>query len=50
MRSFERIVHPLSLPAHDWRITGLDVDRGYEADDVTGSSFRGAAAEPAAPV
>jgi hypothetical protein len=50
MRSFERIVHPLSLPAHDWRITGLDVDRGYEAEDVTGSSFRGAAAEPAAPV
>ena len=47
MRSFERIVHPVALPAHDWRITGLDVNRGYEADAVTGSSFQGAAAAPA---
>ena len=50
MRSFERIVHPISLPAHDWRVTGLDVNRGYEASDVIEESFRGAAAAPAAPV
>jgi hypothetical protein len=50
MRSFERIVHPISLPAHDWRLTGLDVNRGYEANDVTDRSFQGAAAAPAAPV
>ena len=50
MRSFERIVHPISLPAHDWRITGLDVNRGYEASDVTEGSFQGAAAAPAAPI
>ena len=48
MRSFERIVHPVALPAHDWRITGLDVNRGYETDDVTGGAFQGSAAAPAA--
>ncbi len=47
MRSYERIVHPIALPAHDWRITGLDVDRGYGVDAVSGSRFTGAAAAPA---
>lgn len=47
MRSFERIVHPLSLPAHDWHVTGLDVDRGYAPQDVLGPAFGGAAARPA---
>ena len=50
MRSFERIVHPISLPAHDWRVTGLDVNRGYEAKELTGLSFTGAAAAPARPL
>jgi hypothetical protein len=47
MRSHERIVHPIALPAHDWRITGLDVDRGYASSDVSGATFTGAAAAPA---
>jgi hypothetical protein len=48
MRSFERVVHPLGgLPAHDWRITGLDLDRGYAAADVQGPHFTGAALAPA---
>jgi hypothetical protein len=50
MRSYERIVHPLGLPAHDWHITGLDVNRGYGAQDVAGPNFTGAAAAPAASV
>lgn len=50
MRSFERIVHPIALPAHDWRITGLDVNRGYEAKEVSGPAFTGAAAAAATPV
>ena len=50
MRSFERIVHPIFLPAHDWRITGLDVNRGYEANDLSGPAFTGAAAALAKPV
>jgi hypothetical protein len=47
MRSYERIVHPIALPAHDWRITGLDVNRGYAASDLNGPAFSGAAAAPA---
>ena len=47
MRSHELIVHPIALPAHDWRITGLDVDRGYTVNDVSGASFTGAADAPA---
>ena len=47
MRSYERLVHPLPLPVHDWRITGLDVNRGYSAKDVTGPEFTGAAVRPA---
>ena len=48
MRSYERVVHPIALPAHDWRITGLDVNRGYGASDVSGPSYSGTAAMPAA--
>lgn len=47
MRSYERIAHPIVLPAHDWRITGLDVDRGYGTKDLLGETFSGAAAPPA---
>lgn len=47
MRSFERIVHPIALPAHDWRISGLDVNRGLSLQDLTGPEFSGAAAVPA---
>ncbi len=47
MRSYERLVHPLPLPVHDWRITGLDVNRGYSAKDVMGPEFTGAAERPA---
>ena len=50
MRSHERIVHPIALSAHDWRVTGLDVNRGYAADDLRGASFGGDAAAPARPI
>jgi hypothetical protein len=50
MRSHERVVHPVALPAHDWRITGLDVNRGYDAEDLSGPAFVGAAAKPAQPI
>ncbi len=50
MRSYEEVVHPLRLPAHDWFITGLDVNRGYGAEAVQGPQFSGAAAAPAAPL
>ncbi|WP_156481076.1 hypothetical protein [Variovorax sp. PAMC 28711] len=50
MRSFERVVHPIALPAHDWHITGLDVNRGYSVQALTGSDFTAGAAAPAAPL
>ena len=48
MRSYEEVVHPLRLPAHDWHITGLDVNRGYDAAALRGPVYTGAAAAPAA--
>ncbi len=48
MRSYEEVVHPLRVPAHDWHITGLDVNRGYDAAALRGPVFTGAAAAPAA--
>ena len=48
MRSYEEVVHPIRLPAHDWRIDGLDVNRGYAGEDLLGHEFTGAAAAPAA--
>jgi hypothetical protein len=50
MRSFERVVHPIAVPAHDWRITGLDINRGYGASALSGPQFSGAALAPAKPV
>ena len=48
MRSYEEVVHPLRLPAHDWYVTGLDVNRGHEPAALQGPQFSGAAAAPAA--
>ncbi len=50
MRSYEEVVHPLRLPAHDWFVRGLDVNRGHGADALRGPVFTGAAAAPAKPV
>lgn len=50
MRSYEEVVHPIRLPAHDWYITGLDVDRGFTAESLQGPAFTGLAAAPATPV
>jgi len=47
-RFFERIVKPFRLAVHDWRLTGLDVNRGLTALQLTGPSFTGAAVAPAA--
>ena len=47
MRSYEEVIAPIRLPAHDWRITGLDVDRGWDVGSVSGSAFSGLAAAPA---
>lgn len=50
MRSFEGVVHPIRIPAHDWHVTGLDVNRGYDGAALMGPEFSGAAAAPAGPL
>jgi len=49
-RFHEQLRRPFSLAVHDWRLTGLDVDRGLEAPAVSGALFSGAAARPAQPL
>lgn len=47
-RFYEQIDHPAPIPAHRWRMTGFDVNRGYPANDLAGPAFRGKADAPAA--
>ena len=47
-RFHERLLRPLPLPVHDWRLTGLDANRGLTAAEVDGAAFAGRAAAPAA--
>jgi hypothetical protein len=47
MRSYEEVVHPLRLPAHDWWLTGLDINRGYGVEALRGPQFSGRASAPA---
>ena len=48
MRSYEEVVHPLRLPAHDWWVTGLDINRGLVSDDLRGPQLSGRAKAAAA--
>jgi hypothetical protein len=49
-RFHEHLVRPFPLSVHDWRLTGLDVNRGLRADEVSGPEAGGRAAAPAYPV
>jgi hypothetical protein len=49
-RFFEKIHRPLRIDVHQWRLSGLDVDRGYAQDDIAGITFTGSAASPAKPL
>ena len=47
-RFYERLIKPIpNLPVHDWRLTGLDVNRGLSVADVIGGVFSSKAALPA---
>jgi hypothetical protein len=50
VRFHERVRGPLRIDAHTWWVTGLDMDRGWQAADVTGTDFTGAAAPVAKPL
>jgi hypothetical protein len=47
VRFHERVRGPLRIDAHDWYVTGVDLDRGWSEADIGGPSFEGAAAQPA---
>ena len=49
IRSYKEVVDPLRLPAHDWRICGLNVNWAYGVADSGGPELTGVAAAPAAP-
>ncbi len=49
-RFAEMRVHPTLLPVRDWRVIGLDVNRGFTADDLVGPEFGGVARPAAAGV
>jgi hypothetical protein len=44
---YERLLRPLPLAVHRWRLTGLDVNRGLTPAEVAGDAFRGKAEAPA---
>ena len=49
IRSYKEVVDPLRLPAHDWRICGLNVNRVNGEADSGGPELTGVAAAPATP-
>lgn len=50
-RFYERLRKPIpSLPVHDWRLIGLDVNRGLSEADIAGPSFSAKAASAARPI
>lgn len=50
VKFIERVRGPLQIDAHRWWVTGIDLDRGWSASDVTGSAFTGRARATAAPL
>jgi hypothetical protein len=46
-RFFERVLRPPPIGVHQWRVTGLDVNRGFTAQDMLCAAFTGAAARTA---
>ena len=47
-RFHEQLLRPLPIPVHDWRLEGLDLDRGLVPGELDGAVLTGRAAPPAA--
>lgn len=45
-RFHERLLRPAPLKVHDWRLIGLDIDRGYDAEAISGCLFTKLALRP----
>ena len=46
----ERLLRPAPLDVHQWRLTGLDINRGETLAEVSGPTFGGKAAPAAMPI
>jgi hypothetical protein len=46
----ERIRVTFDLLAHQWRLTGLEINRGYGSSDLTGRTLNGPAASSVTPL
>ncbi len=49
-RFHEQLLRPFPLAVHDWRLTGLDVNRGLTPADIDGTEFSGGATRAATPL
>jgi hypothetical protein len=49
-RFVERVRGPIRIDAHEWHTTGIDLDRGWTREDVSGPAFGGRAATAATPI
>ena len=50
VRFSERVRGPLRIKAHEWHTTGIDLDRGWTREEVSGPAYTGKAAVPARPM
>ncbi len=48
-RFSERVRGPVKIMAHEWHVTGMDLDRGWTDAEVSGPDFTGRAAVSATP-
>ena len=46
-RFHEQLLRPLPIPVHDWRLEGLDLNRGLQPADIAGEALSPRAAAPA---
>lgn len=46
----ERLLRPAPLDVHEWRLTGLDTNRGESRTELSGPAFVGKASPPATPL
>lgn len=44
---YERVNAPIAIDAHEWHLTGLDINRGYSVEALIGNQFRDEAAADA---
>ncbi len=46
----ERVLAPINVHAHTWRVTGLDLNRGISLNDIKGKKWQGRAIKSPMPV